>query len=253
MSSTEAVATEEHPNVEPREALEFLSTVRVQLKCDFGLIANAEEEQLNDNIEHNINVIRALLAVNLVILSRCMEHAVGTGKKTTLARFGFETIKTRQVVDTKLELVTQAERVVRTFDTWPLSMPPSGFEKIIVVKYMPLTEYVDFNDLFRKTLLLNDDALGELLPKLKGHLESIQVCLGELDEWVMQPMKNVSFINGIFEKEHKIPSDIDPTQTSLECCFCQSSLLRFAPGRAGTVANGECRISRRVNITVCKC
>jgi len=59
------------------------------------------------------------------------------------------------------------------------------------VKYIPLTKCIDFNDLFRKTLLLNDDALRDLLPKLKDHLEAIQVCLGELDEWVMQPMKNV--------------------------------------------------------------
>ena len=42
-------------------------------------------------------------------------------------------------------------------------------------------------DIFCKTLLLNDDALEFLLPKLKEHLETVQVCLGVLDEWLMQP------------------------------------------------------------------
>lgn len=123
---------------EPEEALVFLSDVRAQLKNSFDLNANTKEDQLN--IEHNIMKIRLLLAVNREILFRCMKHAtVGTfGEKTTIQRFGIGTIKTLQV-DTKLELVTQGERVERTFDTSPLSRLPSGFVDIIVVKCIPTT------------------------------------------------------------------------------------------------------------------
>ena len=123
---------------EPEEALVFLSDVRAQLKNSFDLNANTKEDQLN--IEHNIMKIRLLLAVNREILFRCMKHAtVGTfGEKTTIQHFGIGTIKTLQV-DTKLELVTQGERVERTFDTSPLSRLPSGFVDIIVVKCIPTT------------------------------------------------------------------------------------------------------------------
>ncbi|KAL3822922.1 hypothetical protein ACHAXA_010705 [Cyclostephanos tholiformis] len=221
MSSNEVTSTKG----EPEKALDYLGEVRDQLNGSFSRSAEIEEvEQLD--IEHNISVIRAILAVNSAIFSRCMEHAETklTGEKTELSRFGFETIKTRQE-GKKLELVTHAERFVQTFDTHPLSRPPTGFDEIIVVKYKPFTKFIDFEDLFRKTLLLNDDALEFLLPKLKDHLESVQVCLGELDEWALQPMKNASFINSVFNKDFTMPMEMDHYRNSLKCWYCGSSTV----------------------------
>ena len=212
-------------NGEPEKALDYLGEVRGLLNGSFNRSTAAKEEQLD--IEHNISVIRAILAVNSAIFSRCMEHVEMKGligEKTQLARFGFETIKTRQE-GTKLELVTQAERFVQAFDTHHLSKTPSGFDEILVVKHKPFTMFVDFDDLFRKTLLLNDDALEFLLPRLKEHLESVQVCLGELDEWALQTTKNASFINGVFEKEYVMPRYIDHNPTSLKCWYCGSSTV----------------------------
>ncbi len=121
---------------EPEEALVFLSDGRAQLKDSFDLNANTEEDQLN--IEKNIKKIRALLTVNREIFFRCMKYGtVGTfGEKTTIQRFGVKTIKTLRV-DTKLELVTQGERIEQIFDTSPLSRLPSGFVDIIVVSCIP--------------------------------------------------------------------------------------------------------------------
>ena len=165
MSSNQVTSTKG----EPENALDYLGKVRKKLICSFSQSAKTEEvEQLD--IEHNISVICAILAVNSAIFSRCMEHAKIKGLNrdwTQLARLGFETIKTRQK-GTTLELVTQAERFVQTFDTHHLSRTPSGFDEIFVVKYKPFTMFVDFEDLFRKTLLLNNDVLMFLLPK---HLE----------------------------------------------------------------------------------
>jgi hypothetical protein len=67
-----------------------------------------------------------------------------------IQHFGIGTIKTLQV-DTKLELVTQGEHVERTFDTSSLSRLPSGFVDIIVVKCIPTTKCIGFDDIFRKT------------------------------------------------------------------------------------------------------
>jgi hypothetical protein len=230
----DATGTEAQPTlVKSKESLEFLSEIRDQLKGNFILNASNNDEELNSNVEHNISCIRALLAVNEEILSRCMAHIVSTGKQTKLTCFGFETIKTRQQGST-LELVVQAERVLKTFDTLPLAIPPSGFDNIIVVKHEKRKScLIDFTDIFHKTLLLNDDALNLLLPKLKVHLEEVQVCLGELDEWAMQPIKNVSFINSVFQNDCDLPKTSVGLQNSIECCNCQSSL---APA---VVTNGE--------------
>lgn len=223
MVPNDATAMEAQPTiVESKESLEFLSEIRDELKGNFSLNAGNNDEELNSDVEHNICCIRALLAVNDAILSRCMAHVVNTGNQTKLTRFGFETIKTRQKGST-LEFIVQAERVIKTFDTLPLATPPSGFDNIIVVKYKPHSMLIDFTDIFHKTLLLNDDVLNLLLPKLKVHLEEVQVCLGKLDEWAMQPIKNVSFINSVFQKEYELPQ-ISNLQSTVECCNCQSSL-----------------------------
>jgi hypothetical protein len=218
-------SNEASTKAEPEKALDYLGEVRNKLMGSFSRSAKTEKvEQVG--IEHSISVIRAILAVNSTIFSRCMKHAEVKGltrKKTQLTRFGFETIKTRQE-GSKLELVTQAGRFVQTFDTHHLSTPPSGFDEILVVNYKPFTVFVDFEDLFCKTLLLNDDALEFLLPKLKEHLESVQVCLGELDEWALQTVNNVSFIKSVFEKECTMPMEIVNNPPFLKCWYCGSSM-----------------------------
>ncbi len=213
---------------EPEKALDYLGEVRNKLKSSFSRSGKTEEEHLD--IEHNIIAIRAILAVNSEIFSRCMKYAEKNiiGDKTKLARFGFEKIKTRQE-GKRLELVTQVEHLVQTFDTHPLSTPPSGFNKIVVVEYISQTKFIDFEDLFCKTLLLNDEALVFLLPKLKEHLETVQVCLGVLDEWAMQPIKNVSFIDSALKKEYKMLMEMDLclTDISYKCWCCRSSTKKL--------------------------
>ncbi len=73
-------------------------------------------------------------------------------------------------------------------------------------------------------MLLNEDALELFLPKLKGHLEAVQVCLGEIEEWLQQPYNILALLNELFGKELEIPEDIDPLNKSRECCYCKSSL-----------------------------
>jgi hypothetical protein len=104
--------------------------------------------------------------------------------------------------------------------------------------------------------LLNDDALEFLLPKLKEHLETVQVCLGVLDEWLMQPMKNESFINCVFETRCAIPSKKFYSRRS-QCCFCGSPFVPTVvfkapePGRKTALFTiGEDMISLLVYITV---
>ena len=230
-------------SIESKEPLEFLRDIRDQLKDNFPVFDEKTDQETegvdHDNIKHNICCIRALLTLNEDILSRCMNHAVSTGEETKLARFGFEGVRTNQEGNL-LEIVTQAERATQTFDTTPLSKPPSGFGDIVVVKYRSPSNFIDFIDLFHKTLLLNDGALHYLLPMLKEHLEDAQVCLGKLDDWIMQPCRNVSFINNVFQKDYKTPDDVDPLRIyEHTCCFCGSISVQHFCGSISVHKQGR--------------
>jgi hypothetical protein len=125
-------------SIESKDPLEFLRGLRDQLKDNFPVFDEKTDQDKDgvdhDNIKHNICCIRALLTVNEDILTRCLAHAVSTGDETKLSRFGFEGVRTNQEGNL-LEIVIQAERATQTFDTRPLSNPPSGFSDIVVVKH----------------------------------------------------------------------------------------------------------------------
>jgi hypothetical protein len=155
-----------------------------------------------------------------------MVNATCTGANTTVTRFGFEQIMTRHE-GSKLEVITQPERSEQTFDTSPLAKLPSGLEGTLVVKFKkePYTQFIDYEHLFHTALmLLHDDALELFLPQLQEQLELAQVCLGEVDAWVIQPSKNASFIDILFETKLDIPTDIDPFEKSHECCYCKGRM-----------------------------
>lgn len=205
------------------------NTRRDNLKRHLGLISEGGELDVDINIEQTMREVCAIITVNDEIFSHCMGYArteTGreSGKRVTLERVGYNTIYTHQVEDEEiLELVTHAERIQQRFDTVPLSKLPSCLGNTISVNYKKDTysAFVDYNDFFQKaTMLLHDDTLKLLLPKLKYHLESVQVCLGVIDQWVMQPSKDLSFINLNFQKDLTLPTEIYPFDDTGDCCFC---------------------------------
>lgn len=227
MSSDKATTSSDDKTTkpDPMDPLEYLSHTRACQIVHY-LCRGGANSPTNDDIEQNIREIRALLVINDEIFTRCMPNIMSSsGASTTLTRFGFDVIKTRHK-DSKLQIITKPERLESSFDTAPLSTLPDGFGDIIVVKFKeePFASMIDFEDFFQKALMMHDHALKFFLPKLKDHLELVQVCLGQMDEWVQQPDKNVAFINILFEKELKIPTDIDPLKKSKKCCYCNGSV-----------------------------
>ena len=223
MSSDEEISTDGEPK-EPRELKYYL---RAKWTSDVGLVIGIND--VGNDIDQTVRVISGLLASNKEIFERCMPNATSFGEQTKVSRYGFERISTRHVEGgSKLELVSQPERTEETFDTLPLVKLPDGLEDALVVKYKeaPHEEFIDYEDLFRKALmLLHDDALAVFLEKLKDTLELCQVALGEIDAWAMQASKNVSFIEKLFDKQLDLPADIDPFKQSGECCYCKEAVL----------------------------
>lgn len=212
--------------MEPKDALQFLSYTRAKLKRKLESNDDDDDDeraQNNFDLEQTIREIRALITVNdeihREIFSRCMlDNRTLRQEEIDIRRFAFKTIQKRQR-GSKVELISQPEFDIETFDSLPLTRLPSCLGDMIVPTYKatPHSLFVDYDDYFRKALmLLSEDALGLFLPKLKGHLESVQVCLGVIHEWAMQPTNDLSFLGLNFQEVLKIPTKIRRDR----CCLC---------------------------------
>jgi hypothetical protein len=219
--------------LEPQEQLSKLR----ELGAEEVKKAKVEECKLspaNYDIEHNIREIRAILKMNAEILDRCMKFSTGGGESaTSFKRIAYEVVTTRARND-GTQIITQPIRTTKEFNTTPLSKLPEGLDDIIVSRNMTgdnLSSFIDFEVFFKRALLLHDTVLEQFLPKLKEHLMSIQVCLGEIDAWVIQESKEtINFLEETFEKKIEIPDEnviLEPHQCKCEkhdpneiCLYC---------------------------------
>ena len=188
----------------------------------------SEYSPANNDIEQNIREIRAMLKLNEEIFDRCMDDFIirtwmgDSGEWcTSFNRITYEvvTVRTRNNVT---EVITHPIRTTKEFRTTPLSKLPQGLEDIIVSRTSTgkFQDFIDFNAFFKRTLLLHETVLEQFLPRLKDHLMSIQVCLGEIDSWVIQePQENITFLEETFEMKMEIP-DYEVTLGPHKCsCY----------------------------------
>eukprot|EP00980_Cylindrotheca_fusiformis_P008446 scaffold1786_cov138-Cylindrotheca_fusiformis.AAC.4 len=166
------------------------------------------------DIEQNIRIIRAILATNKEIWDRCKTNldSVDSDKhRMTLSRHAYEKIETRDIGQ-ELQLITRAELSFESFHCKVLSTLPAGLE-ILPPHYMEVEVknekktgiFVDFEMVFKSSLVLHDSVLEPFLAKLKTHLEEIQVCLGKIDEWLMLTQYEIEFIETTFGKRLERP------------------------------------------------
>jgi hypothetical protein len=198
------------------DPLEQLSTSRDEV-AELVKKANVEDGKspVNYDIEQNIREIRAILKMNAEILDRCMKFRTSgwkNGKKwyTSFKRIVYKVVTTRAWND-GAQVITHPIHNKNEFDTTPLSELPKGIDDIFVSVNMidkPYSSFIDFEAFFKKCLILHETVLEQFLPKLKEHLMSIQVCLGEIDAWVIQePQKNITFLEETFEKKMEMPDE----------------------------------------------
>ena len=165
------------------------------------------EEHINCNIEHVFREIRALLQINSEIFTRCMLSVVAgySGESATFNRVGYDVVRVRRnpTNDTLTEFVTNQEHSQQTFSMELLSELPSHLSNIFVAQHQapPFQVYIDYNAFFETAIMLHDDVLEPFLVKLKRHLESIQVCLGEIESWLLESKDNIQFLDKIFGTE----------------------------------------------------
>ena len=123
----------------------------------------------------------------------------------TFKRSGYDVVKVRQCPTNadKTEIITYQERDQKMFSLKSLCELPAGLNDLFVVKYQaaPYEAFIDYDAFFRTAIMLHDDILEPFLCKLKQHLESIQVCLGEIESWLLEPKANIQFLEETFGKK----------------------------------------------------
>ena len=61
--------------------------------------------------------------------------------------------------------------------------------------------FIDYESLSESSLILYEDILGLFLVKLKKLLECVQVCWGEIDQWLSTPSSKLRFLQETFGRE----------------------------------------------------
>jgi hypothetical protein len=147
-------------------------------------------------------------------------YDVGLGLLTwiTFERSDFAKVTVRQcpMIAALTELITVQERDQEAFSMKPLLELPAGLNDLFVVKYQaaPYHDFINYDDFFKTAIMLHDDVLEPFLVKLKQHLESIQVCLGEIESWLLEPKSNIQFLEETFGKKLDILTDEDQVLTT---------------------------------------
>lgn len=194
---------------EPDEPLDFVARVREKSEDHFA--PPGKGEYVNNDVEQNIREIRALLKINSEIFARCISSATAyNGKTATFTRYGFYEVKVRQN-QANAQFITEHVRDQQMFDMKTLSQLPDGLSNVFVTRNQaePSNMYIDYDAFFRTAIMLHDDILGHFLVKLKSHLELIHVCLGGIETWLLEPERNIEFLESAFGITLERPTDDD--------------------------------------------
>ena len=214
---------------EPDEPLECINYIR---ECAVKNLVNSGRKKgghVNSDIEQNFREVRALLNINAEIFARCMDSVEKgfTGTNAVFSRSGYDVVKVRQCPTNAAltELITGQIRTQKSFSMNTLSEVPAGLIDLFVVKYQaaPYQAFVDYDALFKTAIVLHDDVLEPFLVKLKQHLESIQVCLGEIESWLLEPKSNIQFLEKTFgRKMKKLPET--PLGNDYTCSYVSGGM-----------------------------
>ena len=211
---------------------EYLARARNQeLQKDFYSIPPSS----NENVVLNVAEIRALLSINSEILGRIRHMMVGSLGQRNYPFYGnhrgtkFRRLEFSDLVYVKDVYITDdltdpdnvdddileneatghtpnmhvcrtypTQLVWHTFDTDILFVLSDELEMFPICRGMSRNEdgTIDFESLMRQAFTLIDEASLPLLLAVKNQLVSIQHCLGEIEEWIIEPSKYIRRIFG---------------------------------------------------------
>jgi hypothetical protein len=211
---------------------EVIAHTREQEFCN--LLKPADNIGGDVDLDHLVRTTRAILAMNNEIWMRC-KQARQTEKTSTQAstegaaifqRIAFRTIEVTSSDSQPgtLGFMTTAELKHKDFGL-PLPIPQELTDIIAFKMKGPKSIFPDYDLFFERSLLLHEDVLIPFLLKLKNHLEWIQVFLGQIDAWLMEPVSYVEFIKEVFDKELIIPTKEEGAMPCMKECTMKHPAL----------------------------
>ncbi|KAL3792445.1 hypothetical protein HJC23_001563 [Cyclotella cryptica] len=199
------------PTEDPDDPQQYIAHVRrslLETKLDLS-----NKQHIQTDIHQNVQEIRAILKTNAEIFHRCMSSAIisrddkrrsaGLGRRgtTTYARIEIDEVHSQYHGNDKTVFVVYPTQSEKSFPTGVLSNIPSELEGILkptTYREEPHSSYIDHEAYFHNCLVLHDDILAPFLVHLKEYLISVQICLGKIDEWIMEPNETLHFLETTF-------------------------------------------------------
>lgn len=178
-----------------------------------------DRDDLFTDLDIAIKTIEAILVTNEEIFHRCQELLLNENEhyaeNQLFAKYAFKEVKVWAFNPTITQVVVFTDREEAWFNLRPLLNLPDGLNM-----FHPQREksgFINFRALLQMSLMLHDDMLLPFLAKLRDHLESVQVCLGNIDSWLMETAHSIEYL------ETKFGAKVDPKRkinTRPRWCKC---------------------------------
>ena len=168
---------------------------------------------------------RALIQINTEIWQRCQGNHVPIESRTAegleFFRVGYLELKARteQGNGGSIAFETFSDIEKETFPILP-RMPDdiSNFFHVEVPRPTPvLIDYATSS--LEKMLCLKDEIARLFLMILKDHLKSVQVALGKIESWIVEPMQALHFLNQTFGTAMSLPEVGNGCSDMASCCY----------------------------------
>ena len=180
--------------------------------------SSSSSECVNYDMEYNIRAIRAILATNDEIWDRCKGYRLGReGDETSFFKADYSRVRATTMAG-HVEFMAEKERMVKFFNTEVLFQLPRKLNIYHGLRQLDDgSEFINFRSVLSKSYILSDQVLAPFLFKLKSHMESVQVCLGRIESWLMTPTETEHFLETTFDKKNLF-SENDPEESPETIC-----------------------------------
>lgn len=163
-------------------------------------------EKSIEDLEYMLKSVQALIKVINETWDRCEKYTTTTtnnennnGEENAVLTFKRELYEEVKVVkvDRLLSVTTRKRSRTRDF-----GRPPSVPENLKdLINFTPPENSIslpDYNVYLDKSAILCKEVLLSFLTGLQDHLKNVQVYLGEIEEWLIEPSMIVTFLNQLF-------------------------------------------------------
>ena len=137
-----------------------------------------------------------------------------------------------------LEFRTTTKVEQKKFEKFPRI--PKVLDEILPAQASSWVVLPDYESYLVRAMVLHEDIMKPFLSILKNHLKQVQVALGEIEGWLLEPVQTLNWINEKFETNLEPPavvSDGDTTSGYDLCVVKQGKTMRLLFRGRGPVAS----------------